>query len=305
MSAGRRRTARVRAQAKVNLFLRVLAREESGYHQLETLFCRLELADVVTVRTGGTGRTLSCDGPAMPPGGLGPTERNLAFRAAAAYAEATGWPTDFEIAVEKHIPVGGGLGGGSADAGAVLRALDALAPEPLPPERLLALAARLGADVPFLTTESVLALAWGRGERMLALPALPERAVTLVTFGFGVNTAQAFGWLAESRRGAPPSAPRLLTTVDLASWDAIANIAANDFEPVVAQRHPEIAHALSSLEPAPGSGRPSLVSRMSGSGSTVFAVHDFVAPLTDQIVAGSGVVHTRTAGRVEEVSLLE
>src|SRR5207253_289491 len=80
----------------------------------------------------------------------GPTERNLAWRAALAYADATGWPNGFAIEIEKRLPVGGGLGGGSADAGAVLRCLNALAPSPLGVSALLSIAAPLGADVPFL-----------------------------------------------------------------------------------------------------------------------------------------------------------
>ena len=163
MSSGE---ARVEAQAKLNLFLKVLAREDSGFHQIETLFCRLALADTLTVRVTASGRTLECSGERLPAGGLGPPDANLAWRAAAIYAEETGFPPGFEIAIEKRIPVGGGLGGGSADAGAVLRALNALNPSPLPPRDLLRLAAALGADVPFLTQDSApTALAWGRGAR--------------------------------------------------------------------------------------------------------------------------------------------
>src|SRR5256885_2106484 len=84
----------------------------------------------------------------------------------------TGWPDTFAIEITKRIPVGGGLGGGSADAGAVLRALDVLAPHPLGP-RLPALAAELGADVPFMTLDAPFALGWSRGERLFVLPTLP------------------------------------------------------------------------------------------------------------------------------------
>lgn len=307
------RAARVRAQAKVNLFLRVLAREESGFHQLETLFCRLELADRVEVRVGGAARTLACDGPAMPAEGLGPPERNLAYRAAEAYAEVAGWPTGFEIAVEKHIPAGGGLGGGSADAGAVLRALNAISPRPQPAARLLDIAAGLGADVPFLTSQSALALAWGRGERMLELPALPVRDVVLAFLGFGVSTAEAFGWLASARREStllPRS--RLLAPADLSSWDAVARLAANDLEPVVAARHPAIANTLAFFRDSGvslGSRAPILV-RMTGSGSTVFAVFGGVGEIYVENVGNSGgpglgMAGTRTAGRVEEVEIMD
>src|SRR5215510_9881815 len=116
--------ASVVAQAKVNLRLRVLARESSGFHSIETIFLRLDLGDDVRVRVRRAERSIDCSGPAMPTEGLGAAEQNLAYRAAVAYADATGWPSGFAIEITKQIPVGGGMGGGSADAGAVLRVLD-------------------------------------------------------------------------------------------------------------------------------------------------------------------------------------
>lgn len=300
--------ARVAAQAKINLALRVLAREAGGHHQLETLFQRLELADRVVVRATRGGRSLDCAGPALPPAGLGPVERNLAWRAALAYAEAAGWPRGFAIEVEKRIPVGGGLGGGSADAGAVLRALDALAPRPLGEPRLLALAAALGADVPFVTAEAPLALAWGRGERLLALPPLPARDVLLFVPPFGVPTPDAFAWLAEARAAAghvPGRDARALTLSTLASWDGVERIAGNDLEPVVAARHPEIARHVAGLE-----ALGARVARMSGSGSTVFGLFDAAGfarlKLTPETVAADpALTVTRTATRVEGVERIE
>ena len=224
------------AQAKVNLFLRVLAREASGYHQLETLFQRLELGDRVRERAGVSGRTLDCGGV-----DLGPVERNLAWRAALAYVEATGWPDGFAIEVDKQIPTGAGLGGGSADAGAVLRCLNALAPQPLSPNELLALAAPLGADVPFLTAEAPLALAWGRGERMFALPTLPARRVHLALFGEGVSTADAYAALAERQQGTNRVRPIVWTPERLTRWDDVALIATNDFEDVIFPLREDIA----------------------------------------------------------------
>jgi 4-diphosphocytidyl-2-C-methyl-D-erythritol kinase len=224
------------AQAKVNLFLRVLAREATGYHQLETLFQRLELGDDVRVRVGAPGRTLDCRGAEV-----GPVERNLAWRAAVAFAEAAGWPDGFAIEIDKRIPVGGGLGGGSADAGAVLRCLNALAPTPLSATELLAVAAPLGADVPFLTTEAPLALAWGRGERMLALPPLPVRRVHLALFGEGVATAEAFAALAASRPDGTRVRPIVWTPDRLTRWDDVALVATNDFEEVVFPLREDVA----------------------------------------------------------------
>ncbi len=260
------RTARVIAHAKINLILRVLAREASGYHTLETLFARLAIGDVVTVRITDAGRSLDCD-PAVP----GPPEHNLAWRAAAAFADSFGWPRGFAIEIEKRIPIGGGLGGGSADAGAVLRALAALSPNQVREADLLSIASALGSDVPYLTTTAPLALAWGRGERLLALPPLPERDVLLVLPSFSVSTAAAYSWLADSRASSTSTAPspQLLSLADLATWHSVASLASNDFEPAVAAHHPEIATTLASLR-ASGAA----ISLMSGSGSTSFGIFD-------------------------------
>jgi 4-diphosphocytidyl-2-C-methyl-D-erythritol kinase len=292
-------TARTRAQAKVNLFLRVLAREASGYHQIETLFCRLELGDEVVVRTNVRGRSLDCTGEVIRDASLGPVERNLAWRAAVAYADAGGWPNDWSIEIVKHVPIGGGLGGGSADAGAVLRCLNALAPSPLSTADLLALATTLGADVPFLTLDTPLALAWGRGERMLALPCLPRRNVTLACFPFGVSTPAAYGWLDD----APESQRHTASAVgvaDLTSWAGTAASAHNDFERVVVPRFARIAETLARWRASLHDEHDaSAFAMLAGSGSTVFAVADRDMPPPD---AGGDsevrVVATRTATRV-------
>ena len=267
--------ARVLAHAKVNLRLRVLEREPGGFHQLETIFLRIALADVVRVRATPSARSLDCGGPAMPRSGLGPVERNLAWRAAAAYADASGWPGGFAIEVEKHIPVGGGLGGGSADAAAVLRALDAIAPRPLGDQALAALAFTLGSDVPFLASGLACAIGRGRGERLEPLPPPPPREVLLAIPPFAVNTAEAYGWVAAARREGtlPMHGDPELDARALGAWPALARVAANDFEPVVTARHPEIATAVDALRAAGAT-----IAMMSGSGSTVFGVFDGSPP---------------------------
>jgi 4-diphosphocytidyl-2-C-methyl-D-erythritol kinase len=270
--------ARVEAQAKLNLFLRVLARDDSGFHQIETLFCRIALADTVTIRLTSSGRTLECHGERIPAGGLGPVEKNLAWRAAASYAKATGFPHGFEITIDKKIPVGGGLGGGSADAGAVLRALNALNPDPVSPGALLGMAATLGADVSFLTQdESVMALGRGYGERLEMVPALPQRLVWLAIPDVGVNTADAYRWLDESERAVPTTA---VSGADVSTWEALAAIATNDFEPVVGSRIPIVGRLLAGFrtpELKEVLGGAVIVS-LSGSGSTVAVVAGSLPP---------------------------
>jgi 4-diphosphocytidyl-2-C-methyl-D-erythritol kinase len=251
------REARVIAQAKINLLLRVLARDVGGYHSIETILLRLDLGDDVRVRITPD-RSLDCTGSALPAGGLGPVEKNLAYRAAASYANATGWPQGFAIEINKRIPVAAGLGGGSADAGAVLRALDALSPNPLGP-RLVELATPLGADVPFMTITSPMALAWGRGERLLALPAPSVRRDLLVVPDFGVSAKDAYAWLSADRGDYMPETevfdPELFS-----GWDGLARVARNDLEAPVVRRHPLIGEFVAGLRKA------GLLAMMSGSG---------------------------------------
>ena len=265
-------SARVSAQAKVNLILRVLAREASGFHSIETVFLRLDLADDVSVRIA-PGRALECRGPTLPSTGLGPVEQNLAYRAA----------------------VGAGLGGGSADAGAVLRALDALSPSPLG-SRLIEIAAPLGADVPFMTIESPMALAWGRGERLFPLHALEPRPVVIVMPEFPVATADAYAWLASDRGSYVPTGD-VLAPESVATWEAIAAVATNDFGPVVSRRRPEIGEIMDSL-----SSLNAIFSLLSGSGSSVFGVFD-AAPNAAGVAPsrGSRTFVTSTSDRVVRV----
>lgn len=292
-------TAAVAAQAKVNLFLHVLAREAGGYHQVETLMCRLDLADDVVVRVIQGGRALDCIGA-----DTGPTHENLAWRAAAAYADARGWPPGFAIEVTKRIPVGSGLGGGSADAGAVLRALRVLDPAPPPLAAILEWAAAIGADVPPLTLDQPLVLCWGRGERMLTLPPLPARPVVLCVPATRISTREAYAWLAAIRQraaetsAAPAPSARELDLVALSDWGAIGPLMRNDFDAAVRPRHPDIIGAADRWRAIP----EAYGALMSGSGSSVYAVLRTGVPtalLTSSIEAVPGdVLLTQTASHV-------
>jgi 4-diphosphocytidyl-2-C-methyl-D-erythritol kinase len=285
----------IEAQAKLNLRLCVLARESSGYHQLESLFVRINLADTVRVATDTKTRSLECVGLDLP------AEQNLAYRAAVAFLDATGWDTGFHITIEKRIPSGAGLGGGSADAGAVLRALNSLAPTSLSEAELMTIALRLGADVPFLSTDTTLALAWGRGERILALRPLPAREVLLALPPFGVNTADAFGWHAETSKGRPLVAPAPMSLDELDRWDAVAKLARNDLEDVVFAKHPEISQCVDSLAAA-----GARIARMSGSGSTAFGIFDRrLMKEPTGFPEGTRLVQTRTSTSVAAVKPLD
>ncbi len=278
-------TARAMAQAKVNLSLRILAREESGFHQIETVFQRLALADVVTVRDADD-RSLDVRfAEGARTADLGPVAQNLAWRAAEAYAAVAGAPRGWAIEIEKRIPVGGGLGGGSADAAAVLRALDAMAARPLGLRALVDIAARLGADVAFLASDSEFALAWGRGERMLQLPPLSPASVLLIIPDFGVNTGHAYAALAAQRAaGQVPTGASWRSPRSLGSWSAVAADAVNDFEPVVFAQHPALANVRAQLAGLP----QTVLALMSGSGSTLFAVQAQGAPASRALTLPAG-----------------
>jgi 4-diphosphocytidyl-2-C-methyl-D-erythritol kinase len=254
------RAARTLAQAKVNLALRVLGRQDDGFHSIETVFLRLELGDDVELRITNGKRSLKCyemrDWPA---------EANLAYRAATLYADEVGWPKGFEIEIVKNIPIGGGLGGGSADAAGVLRILNGLAPKPVSEDALLNLAGSLGSDVPFLTSDYAMAMAWGRGDRLLRLDPLPSRDVQLFFPPYGIDTGEAYALLDEVRGDVADRNPEL-TTEMFADWETAARNSVNDFEPVIRPRWSEIDTLLAR------GGQFGLFYRMSGSGSTVFKV---------------------------------
>lgn len=257
-----------KAYAKINLRLRVLAREESGYHSIETLFQRIELHDVVHVARASD-RSIHCHGPAMPTVGLGPDTENLAFRAAAEYMKASGLDDGFRIEIEKRIPVGGGLGGGSANAAAVLHALQDECDHALEHDAGYAIAATLGSDVPFMLSGLPLALAWGHGERMIGLPALDVRAVHLYAFGDGVNTGEAYKTLSAAGATGSGGSAYVAHAGDLSSWEGVQQEAVNDFESVVAAMHSGVRETLSALR---AGSKPEDIVMLSGSGATCFRI---------------------------------
>jgi len=284
------------AHAKVNLMLRILAREASGYHSIETVFQKLALCDYVRVQADVTERSLTCDGPAMPTSGLGAPSENLAWKAAELYMRESGWDTGWSIAIEKHIPVGGGLGGGSADAAAVMTALEAMSPTPFGQSALLEYAATLGADVAFFVSGASLALAWGRGDRLLELPALPRVPVTLYAFANGINTGTAYATVAQQRtisgRGTPAHA---YSSDAFASWLRVSMIAENDFEAVVPAMHAGVSALLPSIRTAAARSRAegtAAIGMMSGSGATCFTIGVNDAVISSD--AGARVVQTTT-----------
>ncbi len=263
-----------RSHAKINLLLHVLEREESGFHSIETLFQRVALHDTIHVEIAADVRSIRCDGPSMPKSGLGLPEQNLAWRAADLYARETGWDCGWEISLEKRIPVGGGLGGGSSNAATTLMAMNALAREPLSRDELINMSGALGSDVPFFMSGYSLALAWSRGNRLLELDGLPPTNVLLVTFETGINTAEAYGALSGARGAEKSSLAYPKST--FTQWQAIATIASNDFETHAMKNHVGVASVLPVLRDEAARLELSgayAVGMMSGSGATCYLLH--------------------------------
>ncbi|CAA9273694.1 MAG: 4-diphosphocytidyl-2-C-methyl-D-erythritol kinase [uncultured Chloroflexi bacterium] len=178
-------TLTVLAPAKVNLTLEVLRRREDGFHEIRSVMQRITLCDELSV-SHASDLHFECSDPAL----AGPD--NLVYRAAALLRAETGASLGARLRLVKRIPVAAGLGGGSSDAATTLAALDVLWQLRLPRERLLALAAQLGSDVPFFLAESPCALAEGRGELLTPLPSLPPRWLVLLKPDAGISAGAVY-----------------------------------------------------------------------------------------------------------------
>ncbi len=254
---------RIAAHAKVNLFLRILAREPGGYHQIETAFALLELADELVVSRAPGGVTLAVHGP-----DLGPVAQNLAVRAAQAVLEVTGRAFGVAIELTKRIPARAGLGGGSSDAAAALHAVNALAGNAVPRHELLHFGARIGADVAFFASGAPTALAWGRGERLFQLIPPPAAPALLAIPKLTVATPEAYRWWDELHHDQVARGPVVLDADAFAAWGSIGRLGGNDFEIPVFGRHPPLRALFERV-----AGTHPYWVRLAGSGSAVAAVY--------------------------------
>jgi 4-diphosphocytidyl-2-C-methyl-D-erythritol kinase len=266
------RSATVRSFAKINLDLRVLHRRADGFHELRTVFQTVSLADRLSISFERARRTeVSLEGNVDIPD-------NLVMRAARAVLESARLAARVSFRLDKRIPMGAGLGGGSSNAAAVLLALPVLAGVALPLERLVALGGELGSDVPFFLYGGT-ALGLGRGTELYPLGDVATRAGVLVAPNVHVSTAEAYRDLGREPLGALTTGARGFDTVTFRSliWSLAesassgrwTSLCANDFEGVVFQRHPVLLRIKRNL--AAKGARPAL---MTGSGSAVFGLFD-------------------------------
>lgn len=261
----------VKAYAKVNFYLDVIRRRPDGYHDIETIFQSVSLHDTLKFMPNPTDVEVITAHPDLPT-----QDQNLVYKAATLLRQETETHCGATIALEKNIPIGAGLAGGSADAAATLAALNLLWEQGCDEETMLRVAARTGSDVPFCLTGGT-AAGSGRGERLLRLPSIGEIWLVIVTPPFSVSTADVYGslGLSVSHRGQSSSdendAAEFTETfrrvVDLVRAGSVEDVLRNALERVVLKQHPELNELKRRMKRA---GCTSTL--MSGSGPTVFGL---------------------------------
>lgn len=252
----------VQAPAKVNLSLHIVGKRSDGYHELDTVMQKLDLADTVILRRLETpGIQLSC-----PDSDLPDNESNLVWQAAAAFLKKTELIQECGVSIilEKKIPVAAGLGGGSSDAGVVLTGLNSLFQTGLREETLLDLGVSLGADVPFFVVQHPAVHATGIGDRMIPHDTLANCSLLLVNPGFSVSTAWVFKNFTLTRAD---KVSNLSDSRKNVSLNGQFSPLWNDLESVTMTHYPEIREIKRSML-----GCGALGALMSGSGPTVFGI---------------------------------
>jgi 4-diphosphocytidyl-2-C-methyl-D-erythritol kinase len=264
------RRAALRPHAKINLDLRVLHKNPDGFHEIRTVFHTISLADSLEMEyQPARPKEIVLDDPAAIPD-------NLVLRAAQATLDALGIAARLRMRLTKRIPMGGGLGGGSSDAAAVLLALPALARRVLPLEETMRIAQSLGSDVPFFLLGGA-AVGAGRGAELYPLPDLAPEPLLVIVPEVQVSTAEAYRALG---RGSSPADPSELVGFRSYVWAleqgrsaaAAGSFSANDFESIVFERHPQLRRIRARLAKL-GAAQ----ARLTGSGSALIALFHSMA----------------------------
>jgi 4-diphosphocytidyl-2-C-methyl-D-erythritol kinase len=242
--------------AKINLWLRILGKRPDGFHEVQTRLCRLALGDTVELehRGAGTAVDLTCSDPTVPL-----DETNLAMRALRAFETLSGRQSSWRIHLEKKIPAGAGLGGGSSNAATVLMGANELAGSPLTQAQLIELGAQIGSDIPCFILDSPAADGAGRGEQVTAADFPWQLPLVLIKPPFPIPTPWAYKRWADSKE-----IPGILYTPQLCAWGAMSN----DLERPVFEKY-LLLPTLKTWLLDQSEVRAAL---MSGSGSTMFAI---------------------------------
>ena len=245
------------APAKLNLSLQVFGKRPDGYHHIRSVMVPVSLYDEVTVEEAPAGIRVECDAPGIPTGAA-----NSCHKAAALFLAWAGTPAGVRIRIRKTIPAESGLGGGSSDAAAALKGLIALTGKHPPPDTLLAMAIRVGADVPFFLPGGA-ALVEGIGERLTPLPWNVPFHAAIVRPAFGLSTREGYARLGREPGAPPPRGP----VPTFRTFSEVAAIVRNDFEAAWGPSRPEIGVIQRELTSA-----GAVAAGLSGSGSAVFGL---------------------------------
>lgn len=289
---------RVLAPAKVNLFLRIIGQRPDGYHLLDSLMAPVSLYDELEItaeRMVGTEPHIRvrCNDPIIPT-----DQSNLAYRAAALLCQEAGIGAHITITLHKNIPAGAGLGGGSSDAAAVLKALNQAFSLGLNTDHLCRLATQLGADIPFFVP-CQMARVGGIGEVLTPLPPLPQRWLVVVVPGFPVATPWAYQRFDALQPDLPESQPHTIDRtlpLDTQQWPNAAFFI-NDLERAVLPEYPLIADRKKQL-----SALGAEVALMSGSGSAVFGIFKTQEAATHAAAALAGSENVFVVTLLEDAS---
>lgn len=249
---------KILSPAKINLFLGITGKRPDGYHELITLICCIGLYDTISIDFGFQKTSVTCSDPKVPE-----DETNLAFRAASIFLKALHKPEGVKISIEKKIPVGAGLGGGSSNAASVLLALNRYYGYPFSQDKLISMGLLIGADVPFFIYRKP-AIASGIGENLKAYDKISKFHILLVHPGFSISTAQVYNNL---NLGLTKCQKKLRYASFIEQDFDLKRDLCNDLETVVEARYPEIAAAKKALLSRGARG-----TLMSGSGPTVFGL---------------------------------
>jgi 4-diphosphocytidyl-2-C-methyl-D-erythritol kinase len=276
---------RLLAPGKVNLLLRVGPQRPDGFHELVTVFAALDVGDTLELAPAPV---TTVEAPGVPGGDT------LVTRALDGLARAAGHDAGWAVRIEKRLPIGAGLGGGSSDAGVALRAANATLARPLSPPTLVRVAAEVGSDVPFFAAGHGAAVARGRGEILEELSLKSRLSLALAWPGTGLSTAEVYGApgprASDAQLAAAATAARALSD---GSAEDVAAAVVNDLGPPAEALLPAVrALRLALLE------RGALAAAVSGSGSAVFGLfaRDAEASAAIQDLPGAAWVTTARAG---------
>lgn len=265
-----------KAPGKVNLCLDVVGKRPDGYHNIRSVMQTISLADEITVLLNSGGWNLTCTDDRLPT-----DDSNLALAAAKAFHRQTGLlPNGASITIDKKIPVFAGLGGGSADAGAVLRELNVAFGHPLTTDQLFQLALELGSDVPFCVMGGT-ALAEGRGEVLTPLPPMPHCFLVLCKPGIDLAAGQMYSLLDKTGSPARPDIDVFMAALNSGSLDRIAKSCGNIFYPLVISLFPDLAMQNVLMDCG------ALSASMTGKGPTMFGI------FSERSSAESAVLHLK------------